>query len=202
MAHPRPAAGSTAPATTTTTTIPVSSVIPIGPELISNPTLIPRAGSDVAIGLQVWGQAPALAVSRQRSARGGKKGHHGTTTVGYTQSVSLARHHTGGVWFTINVRPGRIYEAAVALRVLELPAGASVVVRLEWYPAASSASGAIPAIEAAPSQTLTSATGKTITVTEAGEAPLHTATVHEVVNVIGGGKVVISHASLRLARRR
>ena len=169
----------------TAAAIPVASLRQVGPNLVPNPGLVDHGGAALARGLLGWGKAPLFRVVKLPGGR------HG-------ELVSLPHGDTGGVFFSVPVRSGRIYEEGFLVQVSRLSQGASVTITLEWYhrsgPQNLRSLGMLATVLRRPTST-------SVSVAQAGSAPPDADVANVVVNVVRGGSVVVSGPSLRLATR-
>ena len=169
-------------------------LVPIGPNLVVNPTMSAPRLATLASGLTAWGASPYL--SLVRVTVGAKADAH----LVQAEEVELGRNRTGGVWFTVPVSARHGYLARFVVIVRRLDSHSGVSLNLEWYRLRSD--GRLPVPLGAVTHLVRREAAKPVVITEGGSAPATANSARVVVNVAGGGEVLFVTASLRAARHR
>jgi hypothetical protein len=168
-------------------------LVALGADLVPNPSMLPAAAPGLAIDLHAWGQRPRLA-DVPVTIGTGASAHEG-----HAELVSLRRTRTGGVWFTVPVSAGRWYAERIDVLVRHLDPGAYVSVNLEWYHLEQDG---VSVPLGASVTTLHRSSGSPVTVRQFGFSPATANRAHVVVNVVGGGEVLVLGAELHVAVQR
>ena len=149
--------------------------------------LLPNAGFDrdrdlngVADGLVTWGSSSFSLIKSPE------------TDGGHAQRLAVAPGGEGGMWFEVPAQAGARYTQSAALAVTQRDAGAAVDMILEWY----DSTGRLLDYRLAP---VSSPMATAVRHSQTAKAPPGTMSVRFVINIAGGGAVVVDDARLTRA---